>query len=59
MVKLAAIPLSLLAWALILTAYFALTACTTVQPYATCDNARTAVVLAQRAVERVCPMEAR
>lgn len=32
----------------------ALSACTTVKDYATCDNARAAVVLAQKAVERVC-----
>lgn len=31
-----------------------LTGCATVRDYATCDNARAAVVLAQRAVERVC-----
>lgn len=34
----------------------ALSACTTVKDYATCDNARAVVVLAQRAVERVCPI---
>lgn len=39
-------------------AYAALTACTTVQPYATCENARIAVQLAQRAADRFCPMEA-
>ena len=33
-----------------------LTGCATVRDYATCDNARAAVVLAQRAVERVCPI---
>lgn len=56
MVKLVAIPMSILAWALILTAYFALTACATVKDYATCDNARAAVAVAQKAVERVCPV---
>lgn len=33
-----------------------LTGCATVRDYATCDNARAAVVLAERAVERVCPI---
>lgn len=55
MTRLTAIPLSLLLWALILTAYFALTGCATVRDYATCDRARAAVALAQKAVERVCP----
>ena len=31
-----------------------LTGCATVRDYATCDNARAAVVLAEKAVERVC-----
>lgn len=33
-----------------------LTGCTTVQSYATCPNARAALLLAERAVARVCPI---
>ncbi len=36
-----------------------LTGCATVQSYATCPNARTALLLAERAVARVCPMSER
>lgn len=32
-----------------------LTGCATVQRYATCDNARAALLLAQRAADRLCP----
>jgi hypothetical protein len=31
--------------------------CTTVQSYATCDNARIAAEVAQRAVARICPIQ--
>ena len=40
----------------ILPLLLVLTGCTTVQSYATCPNARTALLLAERAVARVCPM---
>lgn len=33
-----------------------LTGCTTARSYATCDNARVAAELAQRAVARICPI---
>jgi uncharacterized lipoprotein YajG len=33
-----------------------LTGCATVQRYATCDNARAALLLAQRAADRLCPI---
>lgn len=33
--------------------------CSTMQPYATCDNARIAAQMAQRTVDRFCPIEAR
>jgi hypothetical protein len=33
-----------------------LTGCATVQGYATCDNARAALLLAQRAADRLCPI---
>lgn len=36
----------------------ALTGCATARSYATCDNARTALILAARAIERVCTSEA-
>lgn len=40
----------------ILPLLLVLTGCATVQSYATCPNARTALLLAERAVARVCPM---
>lgn len=36
-----------------------LPACTTIQPYATCDTARIAAQLATAAMARICPMEVR
>ncbi|WP_268932720.1 hypothetical protein [Sphingobium psychrophilum] len=33
-----------------------LTGCATIQSYATCDNAQRAIIRAQQAVERVCPI---
>lgn len=35
----------------------ALPACTTARSYATCDNARIAAQVAQRAVDRICPAD--
>jgi len=40
-------------------ALLALTGCTTAQSLATCPNAHRALVIAQAAVARVCPMEVR
>lgn len=39
----------------LIAAYAALTACTP-HRYATCENARIAVQMAQRAADRFCPM---
>lgn len=44
---------------LILLAALALTGCTTMQPYATCDTARVAAQLATAAMARICPMMVR
>lgn len=40
----------------LLFALFTIPACATIQPYATCDNARVAAAVAQRAMDRFCPM---
>lgn len=33
-----------------------LPACTTIQPYATCDNARRAIAMAEKTAARFCPI---
>lgn len=44
--------------ALLLAPLMLATACTP-HSYATCENARITILLAQRAADRFCPMEAR
>ena len=53
-----ALPASLVLTVALLATYAALTACTP-HRYATCENARITILLAQRAADRFCPMEAR
>ncbi|MBV2148634.1 hypothetical protein KRZ98_10085 [Sphingobium sp. AS12] len=36
-----------------------LSGCATVRPYANCPNAKAALALAERVVDRVCPMDVR
>lgn len=50
-------PASLVLTVALIATYAALTACAP-HRYATCENARIAVQMAQRAADRFCPMEA-
>ena len=50
-----ALPASIVLTVALFAAYAALTACTP-HRYATCENARIAVDMAQRAADRFCPM---
>lgn len=40
----------------LLTLPLALSFCTTIQPYATCDNARRAIAMAEKTAARFCPI---
>jgi len=53
------LPLGIALWGVVAIAFIMLTGCATVQPYATCDNARIAARVATAAMARICPMAVR
>jgi hypothetical protein len=50
------LPISVAIWGLLAIAYIMLTGCATMQPYATCGNARAVAMLATAAMARICPI---